>query len=136
MSSGDGINVLSDLTKRWGATRGSITCLGNRLLELEDCPGDSDNVANADLYATKLDSLSSEFREVHYQILSFFDEEADLEKQQDVLDSHDEVVSSMILRPWIINTYMDRKRPLNNCHNPRCARGRRARKLNRRTAVT
>ena len=68
------MNVLSDLTKRSGVIRGSITHLGNRLRELKDCPGDPDNVANANLYATKLDSLSSEFRAVHYQVLSFFDE--------------------------------------------------------------
>ena len=116
MSSEDGTNVLSDLTKRRGAIRGSITRLGNRLQELEDHPGDPDNVANANIYATKLDSLSNEIRAVHYQVLSFFDEEADLEKQQGVLDNHDEVVSSMILR---LNQVVTKDPPRSNSSGSR-----------------
>ena len=65
---------------------------------MEDDPHNPDNTANASLFATKLDSLNGEFKAVHYQILSFYDEEADLESQHDILDNHNEAMSSLILR--------------------------------------
>ena len=68
------------------------------------------------VFATKLDSLNGEFKVVHYQILSFYDEEADLESQQDILDNHDEAMSSLILR---LNRVVAQDPPLTKAPNPR-----------------
>ena len=75
----------------------SIDCLCERIKTIEGHSDDLGTTANASMFATKLESLDSEFREVHYQIISFYYDDHDLEEQQSVLNNHDEKVSSLIL---------------------------------------
>ena len=83
---------------------------------MEDHPEDPDNQGNANLFATKLDSLCNDFKLTYCRILSFYDEEADLEQQQEVLDNHDDVVSNLILR---LNKIVSKGSTMSKTNHPR-----------------
>ena len=85
-------------------------------MDNEDRPEDPDNQGNANLFATKLDSLGNEFKSMHYRLLRFYDKEADLEQQQEVLDNHNDVVSNLILR---LNKVVSKGSTMSKSKDPR-----------------
>ena len=88
----------SNLRKRRGVVRASITRLGNRLKELEGSP-DLPNIAeHAQQLTSKLESLDSEFRVHHLQLIDLIDDDPTLEKEQDTLDKLDDDVTSLSVR--------------------------------------
>ena len=87
-------NSLSDLRKKRGSISGLVTHISYRQKEMEDHPTNPDNLASAAHYVVKLEALGQEFNKLQFWILMLTDDETELEKQQEVLDRHDEACSS------------------------------------------
>ena len=84
--------------RRRGVPRGSLTRLSNKLKELE--AGRAGDLANT-LVATrqllkKLESVDSEFKRLHLALIDLLNTDEDLEKEQKVLDEHDEIVDELV----------------------------------------
>ena len=99
--------ALSNLHKKRGAARSSVTRLSNRLKDLEadpEVPGASDRAKHL---LSKLNEADSDFKTLHYQVLDVIDERDDeaLQKEQDILDEHDDIVSTLVLRIQNIITH-------------------------------
>ena len=91
---GGGLATLSiaSLRKRRGVVRASVTRTGARLKDLEDTKDHPNTPARAQLLIAKLESLDVDFKNLHLQIVELLDDE-ELEREQLVLDSHDDKVS-------------------------------------------
>ena len=105
MADGDTTNAdrartISNLRKRRGVVRASITRLGNRLKELEEAPDLPNTADHAQQLTTKLESLDSDFRVHHLQLINLIDSEevSTLDKEQDTLDELDDDISSLSTR--------------------------------------
>ena len=88
---------ISTLRKRRGTCRGSITRLLTKLRDLEanpDAPGVKDSAQES---ATKLKSVDKEFRAIHLKVIDLIDEDdtGELDKEQDILDRHDDDVATL-----------------------------------------
>ena len=94
----DHTRTITNLRKRRGVIRASITKLGNRLKELEDSPGLPDAADHAQQLASKLEALESEFRTHHLQLVDLIDDESTLGKEQDILDKLDDDVSFLTVK--------------------------------------
>ena len=93
--------ALSNLRKKRGTAKSSVTRIGNRLRELEADPGAADAPDRAKQLLRKLDDADSDFKALHFQVLDSIDDNDDveaLEKEQDILDKHEDAVSEYILR--------------------------------------
>ena len=92
---GGGVPTLSiaSLRKRRGVVRASVTRTGARLKDLEDTKEHPDTPARAQLLIAKLESLDVDFKNLHLKIVDLLDDEEELEREQLVLDSHDDKVS-------------------------------------------
>ena len=71
-------NTLTDFSKRRDTLEKSIK-LGQSIAELEYHPSDTDCQEKANLFASLLDSLCQEYKTLHYSILSFYNEQDDLD---------------------------------------------------------
>lgn len=96
----DPLRALSTLRKRRGVIRGSITRLGKRLRELEATPTGPEVGDGARQSATKLETLDKDYKSLHFDVVDLIDDEEmeELEKEQEVLDKHDDDVASIALR--------------------------------------
>ncbi len=76
--------ALSNLRKRRGVVRSSITRLGSRLKNLEDSPDGPGTGDHAKQLATKLDTLDAEFKALHLQLIDQIsaDEVGELDREQ------------------------------------------------------
>ena len=83
--SGDENTLVDKWSKRRNTVQKSLDKLGKRIVVLEEHTDDVNNPSKANLFATKLESLSPEFKTIHYHILNFYNEQGDLNEQQ--LDS-------------------------------------------------
>ena len=85
---------LSNLRKRRGVSRASITRIESRLSELEGkitmSPGDH---TAAQRLLKKLDELDADFKSYHFSIIDLLDTEF-LDAEQSTLDEHDDSVRS------------------------------------------
>jgi len=95
----DPARALSSLRKKRGTTRGSITKLSKNLKDLEAHPDGPDVVDRARQYLTRLEILDKEFKSLHFQVIDLIGDEevAELGKEQDVLDTHDDNVTAISL---------------------------------------
>jgi hypothetical protein len=104
--------TLSNLRKRSGTARSSITHIGNRLRELESDPEAVGICNRAKQLLLKLNKADSDFRDMHFRIIDIIseDDEAALIKEQDILDQHEDIVSTSSLRinEIITRTALDR----------------------------
>ena len=94
------MSALSKIRRRRGVVRSSITRLEKRIKELE---GIADQPATADHareLTSKLESLTEDFKQHHLELLDLIGDEdwEALEKEQDILDEHDDIVSDMNIR--------------------------------------
>ena len=96
----DEARALSNLHKKQGVPRSTVTRLGNRLRELESDPEVAGVSDHAKQLLVKLDEADSYFKSLHYQVLDLMDESNDeaLKKEQDILDQHEDAVAALILR--------------------------------------
>ena len=99
--------ALSNLHRKRGVSRSSVTRLGNRLRELKSDPEAAGISDRAKQPLAKLDEADSDFKSLHYQLLDLIDESDDeaLKKEQDILDQHEDAVAALIpYRPDVTNS--------------------------------
>ena len=91
---------ISNLRKRRGTTKASITRLSTKLKRLESEVHEPSTLELAQQIISDLNSHGARFKEQHFAIVDLVDEkdEATLAKEQDVLDGHDEYLSSLLLQ--------------------------------------
>lgn len=105
MSSAEAIRrELTKLRRRRGVTRSSITRLEKRVGELEALSRQPTNIEHAKELLRKLESLDSEFKKVHFEIVDIIDERDDetWEREQEILDEHDDQVDSLKVRVQLL----------------------------------
>ena len=92
--------TLSTLRKRRGITRASITRLNTKLKDLETMVHEPTSSSLAQRMGQKLDILDAEFKKHHYALIDAIDEtEAEvLDKEQDVLDRHDDDMTNLAMK--------------------------------------
>ena len=100
--------VLSSLRKKRGASRSTVTRLGNQLRDLESDPEAAGASDRAKQLLVKLDDADSDFKTLHFQVLDIIDEndEEALKKEQDILDQHEDTVAALILRIQSVITHV------------------------------
>ena len=99
MSAEDTSRALSSLRKKRGIVRRSITRLVNTLRTLEATPDAPGVVDQTKQLIAKLEGFDKDFRSIQYEIVDLFDEDsADLEKEHEVLDKHEDDVTATSLR--------------------------------------
>ena len=88
--------------RRRGVVKASITRLVTKLEELETKVTEPSTLGHAQKMTQKLESLDSEFKGHHYVVVdSIADDEhveANLAKEQDILDQHDSDVANLLVR--------------------------------------
>ena len=94
MSRNETLRAISNMRKRRGVIRSSLTKLITKVRDLEDSesPLKRDRAQQA---LIKLDSLEGEFRTLHFH---FLDDEEELLNQQEVLDQTEEDIATMRLQ--------------------------------------
>ena len=102
---------IGNLRKRRGVVRGSITRLATRLRELEEITDQPRTADHASQLLAKLESLDGEFKAIHFEIIDLIDESEDLEKEQTVLDKHDDDVSTLTIRLQALSNPKHAKTP-------------------------
>uniref|UniRef100_A0A1X7VKF3 DUF5641 domain-containing protein n=1 Tax=Amphimedon queenslandica TaxID=400682 RepID=A0A1X7VKF3_AMPQE len=113
MASQDEIATLShSLRKKRGVIRSSITRLGTKLKELEDSSHLPTTTGQAEQIAAKLHKLDAEFKDLHLQIVDVTEAEDDLEREQDILDKHDDRISDFQLRVSEVCTASSTRTPV------------------------
>ena len=91
---------VSKLRKRRGVVRASITRLDSRIKELEDVAEQPGTPGHARQLAIKLETLDSKLKNYHFQLIDLLDDEDEdsLEKEQEILDKHDDIVAELNMR--------------------------------------
>ena len=84
---------LSNLRNRRGITKASITQLSTKLRQLESLVHDPSTFKLTQQLVPNLNSLDARFKIQHFSIIDEGDETT-LAKEQEVLDAHDEELSS------------------------------------------
>ena len=89
---------ISNLRKRRGAIKASITKLTTRMKQLESKVHEPATFELAQQLVPNLNSLDAKYKEHHFSIVDNIDEtdEAYLAKEQEVLDNHDEEFSILL----------------------------------------
>ena len=97
---------LAKLRRRRGVCKASITRIRSRVEELEGLTTHPSTIETAKQLASKLESLDSEFKSYHFQIIDLLGEEDGdaLEKEQDILDGHDDQVTNLTIRMKRLNS--------------------------------
>ena len=90
--------LLTNAKKRRGVARASITRLTNRLKDLEADLGADKTLELAQRMSQKLCDVDSEFRTHHHAVIDLIDDEETLAKEQELLDTHDDLVSELSVR--------------------------------------
>ena len=90
---------ITRLRRRRGVVRASITRLEKRLRELEDTAEQPATPDHARQLAVKLDTLVTDFKNYHLQILDLMEDVDDeLRHEQETLDDHDDIISDINIR--------------------------------------
>ena len=84
--------------------RASITRLATRLRELEETPDHPRTADHATQLLMKLNALDAEYKSLHFEVIDLIDGSEDLEKEQTVLDKHDDDVSVLTIRLQTLST--------------------------------
>ena len=95
---------IGNLRKRRGVVRASITRLATHLRELEETPDHPRTADHATQLLTKLNALDAEYKSLHFEVVDLIDGSEDLEKEQAVLDKHDDDVSALTIRLQTMDT--------------------------------
>ena len=90
----------SDLRKKRGVVRRSITNLGKHLTELGELSDRAEANCHAQRLSSRLTTLDSKFRSLQYQLMSMIEEEdtSTIETEQSSLDKHDTDVDTLSVR--------------------------------------
>ena len=92
--------MAANLRKRRGVTRRSITRMTDRIADLEGTPDQPRNADRAKQLLAKLQTLDTDYRTVHFQIVDLIDEadEGGLDAEQERIDKLDDDVASLTVR--------------------------------------
>ena len=102
--------AVSNVRKKRGVVRRSVTVLGTRLAELEESSRREDVGQHAQQLSDRLRTLNSDFKSLHFELIELIDEgeEDVLTEEQTVMDKHDQDVDSFTIR---IKRLLDRANP-------------------------
>lgn len=99
MSAAEIRQKLIKLRRRRGVVRSSITRLEKRLTELEGISGQPATADHALELALKIETLGADFKTYHLDIVDLMeDDEEALEKEQEILDDHDDSIADLSIR--------------------------------------
>ena len=90
--------TLTTHRRRRGVAKASITRLTTRLKDLEADASQPATINHAQRMQKNLDSLDTEFRDHHHNIVDLIDGEESLTKEQEILDEHDDLVAELSVR--------------------------------------
>ncbi len=98
--------MASNLRKRRGVLRASITRLGGRLTELEGTVDQPRTADHAKQQLNKLQSIESDFKKLHFELIDLIDDEDEdaMETEQGVIDKFDDDVSDITIRLEVLMT--------------------------------
>ena len=85
---------MTNLRKRTGVAKASITCLNNHLKGATDEPTTHDSVRQLSL---KLKEYDAEFKTAHLSLINLIDDDSALEGEQTALDAHEDLVASLAI---------------------------------------
>ena len=90
----------SEIRRRRGVVRRSITNLGKRLTELEELTDKTEAHCHAQRLSTRLATLDSEFKSLQYELMATIDktDEESIASEQSALDKHDGDVDILSIR--------------------------------------
>ena len=90
----------SEIRRRRGVVRRSITNLGKRLTELEELTDKTEAYCHAQRLSTRLATLDSEFKSLQYELMATIDEtdEESIASEQSALDKHDGDIDILSIR--------------------------------------
>ena len=91
-------HALSTHKRRRGVAKASITRLTTRIKDLESAVSQPGIIDHAKRMQQKLDTLDSEFRSHHHDIVDLVDSEESLTREQLALDEHDNLVAELAAR--------------------------------------
>ena len=89
---------IASARRRRGASRGSVTRLTKKLKDLEGRAGNPATLAAAQQMKKSLENVDVAFKTHHFSLIELIEADADLEKEQEVLDAHDELVDDLLIR--------------------------------------
>ena len=93
------MSALSNLRKRRGVAKRSLTNLFGKIRDLETEPNASTAADRAEQLLTRLQELDASFRAAHLDVIDLIEEESDdLDKEHEVLDRHEDEISTASLR--------------------------------------
>ena len=107
---------ITDLRRKRGNVRSSITRIRTRLRTLQEKEDKSDIPNHARQMSQRLDTLSSKFKEIHYSIVAQLESEDKLTREQANLDETDDEVAQllveieMLAQPFSISPDGDKER--------------------------
>ncbi len=97
MSEAERHAAITSHRKRRGVLRASITKMRTHTRDLEARSEDPSTVDLALRLSQKLEKLDSEFKQRHFDLIDFIEDEDELEKEQEILDVHDDEVSYLAI---------------------------------------
>ena len=93
---------ITDLRRKRGNVRSSITRIRTRLRTLQEKEDKSDISNHARQMSQRLDTLSSKFKEIHYSIVAQLESEDELTREQANLDETDDEVAQLLVEIEIL----------------------------------
>lgn len=90
--------AISSAKKRRGVPRASITRLSHRLRDLEARSDDPNTPISAQQMLKNLEKLDVDFRSHHLALIDLLEEEGPLEKEEETLDQHDDIIGELSTR--------------------------------------
>ena len=90
--------AIANIKRRRGVARASLTRLSNRVKELEHESRDPKTPDLAERMAVKLSELDTDFRAQHHALIDLIEGDEALERQQETLDAHDDLVTELSVR--------------------------------------
>ena len=90
--------AISNGRKKRGTVKASITRLLAHVGELETAVDQPDTLDHAQRSLIRLGTLNSEYKVHHFALIDLIEDEAVLQREQENLDNHDDVVSNLSIR--------------------------------------
>ena len=90
--------VLSNLRKRRGVVKASMTRLDTRMRTLEEATDQPNTKNAAKQMLSRLNEASAEFKQIHLSLIDLIDDEEALGTEQSTLDDHEDFVASLAVR--------------------------------------
>ncbi len=89
--------ALTSQRRKRGVVRASITRLQTKIRDLESRPDDPDTPAHGRRISVRLKELEADFKCQHFALIELIEKEEDFEREQEVLDRHDDEIASLTI---------------------------------------